>query len=228
PATLAAIDRDARELQGNLAALGLTDAKGQAIGSDGYLGGGSRHAINAFQQQHGLPATGIADAETRQALANEVQQRAQAQGNTQEQQAAAEPARETVYPMSDPRSPQNWLYTETLVQVKFAEEARGLPSGEHSEKLAAALTVEAARAGLYRVDRVELNQDGSMARAVQANALHDESALNRNTAPVSTADAMRQSVQENSERALQVSDQQREQQKIDQQTQQHGPRAMMA
>ncbi|MFB5204934.1 hypothetical protein, partial [Stenotrophomonas sp. 3diitr2024] len=39
----------------------------------------------------------------------------------------------------------------------------------------------------YRVDRVELNQDGSMARAVQANALHDESALNRNTAPVSTA-----------------------------------------
>ena len=130
--------------------------------------------------------------------------------------------------MSDPRSPQNWLYTETLVQVKFAEEARGLPSGEHSEKLAAALTVEAARAGLYRVDRVELNQDGSMARAVQANALHDESALNRNTAPVSTADAMRQSVQENSERALQVSDQQREQQKIDQQTQQHGPRAIMA
>ncbi|WP_251275573.1 XVIPCD domain-containing protein, partial [Enterobacter hormaechei] len=81
---------------------------------------------------------------------------------------------------------------------------------------------------LNRVDRVELNQDGSMARAVQANALHDESALNRNTAPVSTADAMRQSVQENSERALQVSDQQREQQKIDQQTQQHGPRAMMA
>ena len=60
--------------------------------------------------------------------------------------------------MSDPRSPQNWLYTETLVQVKFAEEARGLPSGEHSEKLAAALTVEAARAGLYRVDRVELNR----------------------------------------------------------------------
>ncbi|EMT5437565.1 peptidoglycan-binding domain-containing protein [Stenotrophomonas sp. SMYL89] len=228
PATLAAIDRDARELQGNLAALGLTDAKGQAIGSDGYLGGGSRHAINTFQQQHGLPATGIADAETRQALANEVRQRAQGQGNTPEQQAAAEPARETVYPMSDPRSPQNWLYTETLVQVKFAEEARGLPSGEHSEKLAAALTVEAARAGLYRVDRVELNQDGSMARAVQANALHDESALNRNTAPVSTADAMRQSVQENSERALQVSDQQREQQKIDQQTQQHGPRAMMA
>lgn len=232
--TLTAIDREAREVQGNLAALGLTDAKGQAISSDGYLGAGSRHAITTFQQQQGLPATGIADADTRQALASEVQQRAQGQNQNQgqgqnpDQASATEPARETVYPMSDPRSPQNWLYTETLVQVKFAEEARGLPSGEHSEKLAAALTVEAARSGLWRVDRVELNRDGSMARAVQANALHDESALNRNTAPVSTADAMRQSVQENSERALQAGDQQREQQKIDQQTQQHGPRAMMA
>lgn len=232
--TLTAIDREARELQGNLAALGLTDAKGQAIASDGYLGAGSRHAINTFQQQHGLPATGIADADTRQALASEMQQRVQGQGQNQGQnqnpgqQTAADPARETVYPMSDPRSPQNWLYTETLVQVKFAEEARGLPSGEHSEKLAAALTVEATRAGMWKIDRVELNQDGSMARAVQANAMRDESALNRNSAPVSTAEAMGQSVQENSERALQVSDQQREQQRIDQQTQQHGPRAMMA
>ncbi|WP_234413433.1 peptidoglycan-binding domain-containing protein [Stenotrophomonas sp. ZAC14D2_NAIMI4_7] len=35
-------------------------------------GAGSHHAITTFQQQ-GLPATGIADADTRQALASDVQ-----------------------------------------------------------------------------------------------------------------------------------------------------------
>ena len=66
-----------------------------------------------------------------------------------------------------------------------------------------------------------------MARTVQANALRDESALNRNGAPVPTAEAVNQSLQDSSERAQVAGDQQREQRQIDQQTQQHGPRTAM-
>lgn len=244
PMTLAAVDREARALQSQLGSLGLTDRNGQPLASDGYLGADSRHAISTFQQQQGLAATGIADAATREAVAAQ-QPRQQGlldphQPAAEQHAAAAVPAAvaaeqaaeaqaaEVVRPLSDWRSPQHWLYMETLVQVKFAEEARGLPSGEHSEKLAAALTVEAARSGLFRIDRVELNEDGSMARAVQTSALRDENALNRTSAAVSTQDAMQQSVQENSERALQAGDQFREQQRIDQQQELHGHRAMMA
>lgn len=74
PATLGAIDREARALQRDMAALGLTDAQGKAITADGYLGAGSQHAINTFQQQHHLPATGMADAQTRRAIGAEAAQ----------------------------------------------------------------------------------------------------------------------------------------------------------
>ncbi|MEV5121089.1 peptidoglycan-binding protein [Stenotrophomonas indicatrix] len=74
PATLGAIDREARALQRDMAALGLTDAQGKAITADGYLGAGSQHAINVFQQQHHLPATGMADAQTRRAINTEAAQ----------------------------------------------------------------------------------------------------------------------------------------------------------
>ncbi|CAM4240500.1 Peptidoglycan-binding protein [Stenotrophomonas pavanii] len=77
PATLGAIDREARALQADMAALGLTDARGKAITADGYLGAGSQHALNTFQRQHHLPATGTADAGTRSAIqAEAAQQRA--------------------------------------------------------------------------------------------------------------------------------------------------------
>jgi peptidoglycan hydrolase-like protein with peptidoglycan-binding domain len=74
PATLGAIDREARALQSDMAVLGLTDAHGKAITADGYLGAGSQHAINVFQQQHHLPATGMADAQTRRAIDAEAAQ----------------------------------------------------------------------------------------------------------------------------------------------------------
>lgn len=74
PATLGAIDREARALQRDMAALGLTDAHGKAITADGYLGAGSQHAINVFQQQHHLPATGMADEQTRRAIDAEAAQ----------------------------------------------------------------------------------------------------------------------------------------------------------
>ncbi|MEN5269265.1 peptidoglycan-binding protein [Stenotrophomonas sepilia] len=92
PATLGAIDREARALQADMVALGLTDAQGKVITADGYLGTGSQHAINTFQQQHHLPVTGMADAGTRSAIQAEAAQHRPATPTPSAPAAPAAPA----------------------------------------------------------------------------------------------------------------------------------------
>ncbi len=108
--------------------------------------------------------------------------------------------------LSSPHNPHNFLYLQTLAGVHAMESARAITPGPHSENLAAALTVEAVRAGLTRVDRVELNDPGTLARAVQINPLRDEAYLNKTTLPVGTEAASRQPLAWTSEQARQLDD----------------------
>lgn len=101
---------------------------------------------------------------------------------------------ERVALLSSSDHPHHALYTQTLHHLRAAEAARGIAPGPHSEQLAAALTVSALEAGLTRIDRVELNDRGTLARAVQVHPLRDEPGLNRMTGPVDTAVASRQPV----------------------------------
>ena len=107
--------------------------------------------------------------------------------------------------LTHPQHKHHALYTQVLEKVHAAEEQRSIKTGPHSEKLAATLTVEAIREGMTRIDRVELNDRGTLVRAVQANPLRDEPALNRITDAISTQQATQQSLQESSEQAQQVS-----------------------
>jgi hypothetical protein len=59
-------------------------------------------------------------------------------------------------------------------------------------------------ANLTRIDRVELNTAGTLARAVQVSPVRDEAALNRATAAVDTHAALRQSLQISSQQAREV------------------------
>lgn len=94
--------------------------------------------------------------------------------------------------LSSPAHPHHALYGQAMHQLHATESTRQIPAGPHSENLAAALAVEAVRAGLTRVDRVELNDRGTLARAVQVHPLRDEPGLNRMTDPIDTAVASRQ------------------------------------
>jgi len=95
PRTLAAIDQNVRGLQQNLVALGATDARGRAVGVDGYYGDGTRDAVRTFQQNNGISPTGIADEATRGAIEAAARQRTQggptAPAPTPQQPAAANP-----------------------------------------------------------------------------------------------------------------------------------------
>lgn len=97
--------------------------------------------------------------------------------------------------------PHSHLYRQTLNGVHAVEATHNISPGPHSESLAAALTVEAIRAHLTRVDRVELNDLGTLARAVQVSPIRDEAFLNTTTLPVGTEAASRQSLAWTSEQA---------------------------
>lgn len=162
-----------RDLQHVLNLAGTRDTRGHQLQEDGRFGRHTREALLSYQASHGLPRTGVAAHLTRQSL-----------------------QREGVPLVSDAAHPDNGRFRQVLDCVHQAEAQRGIPHGRHSECAAGALLAQMRRDGLERVDRVELNRDGSSIRAVQLHPTHDEPALNRRTAPLSTAVAANQSLQE--------------------------------
>ena len=180
--------------------LGYVGADGKPIAVDEKFGANTEFATRQFQRDHGIEQLGVIGPKTR---------------------AALESAGSAL--VTHPDNPNNALYQRTLEKVHAAEEARGIPHGEHSRKVAAALTVEAIREGM-QPDKVELSNDGSLVRAVQFSTMGDRPELNRATDPIATGQAANQPIRESSEQAAQVANnvvaQQRDQEFTRQQSQQ--------
>lgn len=191
---------DVGRYQRLLADLGHVGADGKPLKVDEKFGANTEFATRQFQRDHGIDTVGVIGPKTRAAL-----------------DAAG---RELV---THPDHPNNPLYERMLEKVHAAEATRGIPHGEHSRKVAAALTVEAIREGV-QPDRVELSRDGSLVRAVQFSAMGDRPELNRGTDPIATGQAATQPIRESSEQAAQVANnvaaQQRDQAFTQQQSQQ--------
>jgi putative chitinase len=102
--------------------------------------------------------------------------------------------------VTSPAHPDHRLFEDVLKQLQVAEAMRGTESGTHAVRVAAALVVEMRRDGVARADRVELNRDGSLVRAVQVSGLRDEPGLNRMTRAVDVGHAAQQSLRESSAR----------------------------
>ncbi|USJ02505.1 peptidoglycan-binding protein [Xanthomonas prunicola] len=178
--------------------------------------------MSAFQEANGLPATGVADKGTLGILAQQAAQQIQSHApahalrpdrNETSLSGVAPPLNpeHTSHPiskpagsiplLSDPDHSHHSFFRQMLDKVHAAETQRGISPGIHSERLAGTLSVEGIRNGLTSVDRIELSHDGSLARAVQISATRDETALNRSTPPVNTAQAVNQTLQVSSEQA---------------------------
>ena len=168
-----------RDLQKQLQRLGYTGHDGQALKVDGDFGANTEFAVRAFQREHHLQVDGRA-------------------GHLQTLPAIDAAAKQL---LTDPSHPRHALYAQALDNVHAEESRRHVAHGPHSERLAGAIAVAAMRANLTRIDRVELNEAGTLARAVQVSPLRDEAALNRTTAAVDTQAALRQSLQACSQQA---------------------------
>jgi hypothetical protein len=130
-------------LQRRLFELGYRGEDGRPLGIDADFGRNTLFALKQFQREHGLEGKGIAGPKTAVAL---------------------ERAGRAL--VSSPSHPHHALYEQALQQVRVAERANGTSVGAHSERIAAALTVECIRRGIGQVDRVEINRDRSLVRAV--------------------------------------------------------------
>lgn len=172
-------------LQRALARLGFEEASGRPLIPDGHFGRKTREAVEAFQRDRGLDVDGRVGRNTTTALA----------------EAAAQL-------VSNETHPRHRLYCQAVRALAHIERSLGLPTGPHSERIAGTLCVSAAQDGLTRIDRVELNDDRSLVRAVEVSAVRDEPALNRATRPISTVVASGQVLASSSEllSALPLSD----------------------
>jgi hypothetical protein len=193
--------QEVTRLQETLRRLDYRDAEGHPLVADGDFGDRTRQALQAFQREHGLKGLGIAGPKTRELLQHADQQL-----------------------LTHPGHPQHARYQQVLDQVHAAEAQRGIKPGPHSEQLAGALTVEAVRERIERIDRVELNAQGTLARVVQVNPLRDEPALNRATDAISTRQASLQPIVESSLQTQQVAINVRMQQQEEQHLLAHTPK----
>lgn len=209
------------DVQRQLRGLGYRDDDGLLDVTRRY-DANTQAAVRRFQRDENIePANGIADERTRDALNARAVERglpeaAEAVRRRQENAATPTPQAPATEPVTPPArqpgdqrqgalqptgTPSSYaaLFPQVLDQVHGVERDRGIPAGSHSANLAGVLTVASLRADI-NPDRVELNNDGSRARAVEVSRVNDHPAFNRSTEAVHTAAAVavpqRQSAEE--------------------------------
>ncbi len=165
--------QDIRALQHNLEALGYTDLRGHRLSEDGDYGPNTRHAVEAFQDDHHLAVDGIAGAHTKEALDQAIRAQAQPQ-------------------LDDKNHPGNPLYLEAKKAVYELDRNMGRTPDRQSDQLAGAVTVSAQKAGLQHITQIALSEDGSRAFAVEGGEVHK-------LAHVQTAEAVNTSLAQSSQ-----------------------------
>ncbi len=179
--------------------------------ADGRADERTRDALNARAVEQGLPEA--AEAVRRREAAEAAPAVVPAGADRPADQPAEQPAgrgieqpvqplgdqRQGALPAADAQPVYAGLFPQVLDQVHSVERERGIPAGQHSQNLAGVLTVASLREDILP-DRVELNLDGSRARAVEISRIGDDPAINRSTEAVVTAAAIavpeRQSAEE--------------------------------
>ncbi|WP_133479771.1 peptidoglycan-binding domain-containing protein [Cognatilysobacter segetis] len=173
-------DGELRHVQSALAHLGYTGADGRLVAVDGRMGRNTRHALEQYQRDHALPVTGRVDDPTAAGL------------------------RADELSLASSTHPAHPLYRQALDAVYALDAKMGVPHGRHSIALAGQAAAEAAKAGLARIDRIEVSRDGRHAQAVEFRGGIDLWATNRASAPFDLAAALTRTLQESSAQARQA------------------------
>lgn len=139
------------KLQNELAKLGLTDAYGHPLETDGNFGRATRFALEAFQRNHGLELDGKVGSHTADAL----------------KQAILQPSALDASTLDHRQHPGYPMYQQALAGVSQLDAAHGRLPDLRSFNLSGALAVAARREGLERIDQVILGEDACRAFAVQ-------------------------------------------------------------
>ena len=203
PKTREQIKEDVEEIQRGLRALDYR-ANGRPLAVDGDFGPATKAEVEAFQERHQLPVTGVVDKAFLEKLRSEVQ------GQSQE---AAKPS--GVTSLNQPGHRDHGMFEQALAGVKQIDTAHGRTSDHRSENLAGALVASSLSAGMCRIDSVSLSDDAQRAYAVQGKA-NDPFKL---YAEVNVAQAVATSIAQSTQAVENLQPQRQAQQEVAQQSQ---------
>jgi putative chitinase len=143
-----------RELQTKLGQLGYASADGKSIKADGSFGPGTRDLVKAFQHNNHLKADGVAGPGTLQAVDAKLKERgapSQSQGQ-----------------ITDANHAGNAMYKQAKSALEKIDSQYGRKPDQMTDNAAAAVAMAAQKAGLTRIDHLELGgSDNSKIVAVQ-------------------------------------------------------------
>ncbi|MCC8538377.1 XVIPCD domain-containing protein [Xanthomonas axonopodis pv. poinsettiicola] len=148
---------EVKALQERLNALGYTDARGQALGTDGKFGDRTRQAVQAFQRDHQLSDDGIVGRDTFKALAA-AHPRQPDQAATTVPGQRSEASRPLL--LSDQGHPQYPMYQQALGALEKLGPSGGFKDRKELEQTAGTLVQDASLSGLSRIDHVTPNKAG--------------------------------------------------------------------
>lgn len=151
---------DVAELQTKLTKLGYTGSDGRPLTADGHMGPSTRHAVKAFQYDIHLKEDGLAGRNTLKAIDVKLRE-----------QALASPSQQKPGIQDSP------LFKQAQIALQKTDAQFGRKPDQLTDNAAAAVAVAAQKAGLIRVDHVELGGlDNSKLFAVQGKlgAVHSK------------------------------------------------------
>ncbi|MCC8552774.1 peptidoglycan-binding domain-containing protein [Xanthomonas hortorum] len=155
-----------KQLQGQLAQLGVTGRDGKPLQADGDFGGNTKHAVEQFQREHGLQVDGVVGQRTQAALGQALSQHTAKQAEQLTTQAAPTASAGTPL-LSDPHHPDNAMYNGVVSKLEALGERGGFSNHQELQQAAGQIVFEAKVSGLQRIDHVVPNKSGDGFFAVQ-------------------------------------------------------------
>ncbi|XHH28516.1 peptidoglycan-binding domain-containing protein [Xanthomonas euroxanthea] len=154
-----------KQLQSQLAQLGATGRDGKPLHADGDFGGNSKYAVEQFQREHGLQVDGVVGRQTQAALGQALLQHTAKQAEHTVTPAA--PVQTSSPLLSDPRHPDNAMYTGAVSKLEALGERGGFANRQELQQAAGQIVFEAKVSGMQRIDHVVPNKSGDGFFAVQ-------------------------------------------------------------
>ena len=146
---------EVRQLQEQLNKLGVRDAEGKPLKTDGIFGKHTEEAVEQLQRQRGISVDGVVGKDTHREIAAALKEQ------TDKQAVGAINKTEQTPKLSDANHPDHAMYKQALSGIEKLPPAT-FKSDEERQNAAAAIVHEAKVSGMTKIDQVVSNNNGGL------------------------------------------------------------------
>ncbi|NID13965.1 XVIPCD domain-containing protein [Luteibacter yeojuensis] len=208
---------DVRRLQSSLASLGYKDDHGHALKADGDFGPATKAAVKAMQRHSGIAQDGVAGHDTLSAIEHAQDLVEAGRRHRPHHHHPHSPGYPPMPALNHVSHPDHALFRQAQDAVHRLDAEHSRKPDQHSENLAAALTVAARHQGMQRIDHVALSTDAARTYAVQGDPQSPHKQVAEVVTQQATATSVEQSTQALAKHAAQATHEQQQTQQASQQ-----------